>query len=165
MENIKLAIEELGARTGLEMSLDENGSCTLELADGRVVVLQLRENLDELDLVALLGEVPDDLRADVFTRLLAANYYWRETLGATLSWNPEMEQVVLAYPFPLANATIDTLDSIFKRFLELQAAWKDRLAEFLSEGDDDAEEASMEDFEGEDAADDAEDRSDVIINP
>ena len=154
MEDIETALRELGEKNGFEISLDENDACTLALADGRPVVLQLRAALNELDFVAILGGVPDDRRADVFADLLSANYYWQETLGATLSWNPALEQVVLIYPFPLADATPESLGSTFERFLELQAAWKDRLSELASNED-------------EPVGDDAEggDPSDMIINP
>ena len=124
-------LKEIGARNGLEIALDENRACTLELSDGRAVLLQERAALNELDFVATLGEVPEDVRAEVFADLLAANFYWRQTLGATLSWNAELEQVTLIYPFPLADATPESLETIFSRFLELQAAWKDRLSELI----------------------------------
>ena len=133
MENLEQSLKELGSKIGFEIELDDNGACTLELADGRPLCIQRRANLNELDFVSLLGEVPDDVRADVFTDLLAANFYWQETLGATLSWNAGLEQVVLIYPFPLADATPGTLESIFTRFLELQAAWKDRLDEMIAD--------------------------------
>ena len=131
MDNLNLALQELGAKIGFEIALDENGACTLELADGRPLLLQERPNLNELDFVATLGEVPEDVRAEVFADLLAANFYWRQTLGATLSWNAELEQVTLIYPFPLSDATPESLETIFSRFLELQAAWKDRLSELI----------------------------------
>ena len=35
MLDIKQVLKEIGAKNGLEMSLDENGACSLELADGR----------------------------------------------------------------------------------------------------------------------------------
>ena len=155
MDNLNLALQELGAKIGFEIALDENGACTLELADGRPLLLQERPNLNELDFVAILGGVPDDRRGDVFADLLSANYYWQETLGATLSWNPALEQVVLIYPFPLADATPESLESTFERFLELQAAWKDRLAELASDED---EPVGGDDTEGGDP-------SDMIINP
>ncbi|MBQ2629761.1 MAG: type III secretion system chaperone [Kiritimatiellae bacterium] len=155
MEDIETELRELGEKNGFDISLDENDACTLELADGRPVVLQLRAALNELDFVAILGGVPDDRRADVFADLLSANYYWQETLGATLSWNPALEQVVLIYPFPLADATPESLESTFERFLELQAAWKDRLAELASDED---EPVGGDDSEGGDP-------SDMIINP
>ena len=142
MENLAMALKELGEKNGFDIALDDNGACTLELADGRAFCLQERANVNELDFVAILGEVPEDVRATVFTELLSANFYWQETLGATLSWNADLEQVVLIYPLPLADATQGTLESIFTRFLELQAAWKDRLEELVAsvqKADDDAE--------------------------
>ena len=155
MENIAQTLKDLGEKIGFEIALDDNGTCTLELEDGRPILLQERANLDELDFVAILGDVPDAVRAEVFTDLLAANFYWKETLGATLSWNVDLQQVVLIYPLPLANATPSTLETIFSKFLELQAAWKDRLADMIADasGADVAEEPASADASG------------LIINP
>ena len=141
MDNLDQALKELGVKIGFDIALDEHGSCTLELADGRPLLLQERPELNELDFVVTLGEVPEEVRAEVFTDLLAANFYWRQTLGATLSWNLDLEQVTLIYPFPLADATVESLEAIFPRFLELQASWKERLATLIDRaqqgGDDD----------------------------
>ena len=155
MENIAQTLKELGEKIGFEIALDDNGTCTLELEDGRPILLQERANLDELDFVAILGDVPDAARAEVFTDLLAANFYWKETLGATLSWNVDLQQVVLIYPLPLANATPSTLETIFSKFLELQSAWKDRLADMIAD-------ASETDVAEEPAAADP---RELIINP
>ena len=159
MENLAQAIKELGQKNGFNLALDDNGTCSLELADGRPLVLQERVNLNELDFVALLGEVPDAAHADVFRELLAANFYWEKTLGATLSWNADLEQVVLIYPLPLADATAETLDSIFKRFLELQAAWKERLEGLVAEASANAE------ADDDDEADTFAGNDDMVINP
>ena len=155
MENIAQTLKDFGEKIGFEIALDDNGTCTLELEDGRPILLQERANLDELDFVAILGDVPDAVRAEVFTDLLAANFYWKETLGATLSWNVDLQQVVLIYPLPLANATPSTIETIFSKFLELQAAWKDRLADMVADasGADVAEEPASADASG------------LIINP
>ena len=161
MENLEKSLKELGEKIGFDIALDADGACTLELADGRPLIIQERANLDELDFVSVLGEVPDALRAEVFTALLSANFYWSKTLGATLSWDPGLEQVVIIYPLPLANATSETLENVFQRFLELQAAWKDRLAKMVADAED---EANVPDNG---AADDEEpsNSSDLIINP
>ena len=155
MENIAQTLKDLGEEIGFEIALDDNGTCTLELEDGRPILLQERANLDELDFVAILGDVPDAARAEVFTDLLAANFYWKETLGATLSWNVDLQQVVLIYPLPLVDATPSTIETIFSKFLELQAAWKDRLADMVADasGADVAEEPASADASG------------LIINP
>lgn len=160
MENLALALKELGEKIGFDIELDGNGACTLMLADERPLCIQERANLNELDFVSLLGEVPEDVRAAVFADLLSANFYWQETLGATLSWNADLEQVALIYPFPLADATPGTLESIFTRFLELQAAWKDRLDEMIAAAREDADNEESDD-------DDDAPSSDIplVINP
>ena len=66
MKEVKSVLKELGVKNGLEMDLDENGACTFELADGRVMLIQERADLGELDFVATLGPVPEEVRADVF---------------------------------------------------------------------------------------------------
>jgi hypothetical protein len=158
MKEIEATLKEIGSKSGLDIALDENGACTLELADGRVLILQERADLNELDFVANLGTVPEEARAEVFTALLAANFYWNETLGATLSWNTDLEEAVLIYPIPLADATPESIETIFKRFVELQAAWSDRLSNLVAaaqedEPDDDADDNSVADDSG------------LIINP
>ena len=132
MDSIAMALREIGAKTGLAIEPDENGACTLELADGRPLVIQGRA--DEIDFVAALGEVPEEARAAVFERLLAANFYWKGTLGATLSWNDDLGQAVLIYPIPIADADPSAVADLFERFLELQSAWRDRLAELVADG-------------------------------
>ena len=161
MENLEKSLKELGEKIGFDIALDADGACTLELADGRPLIIQERANLDELDFVSVLGEVPDALRAEVFTALLSANFYWSKTLGATLSWDAGLEQVVIIYPLPLANATYETLENVFKRFLELQAAWEDRLAEMVAE----AENEPVGEAADDDADDEPTNASDLIINP
>ena len=161
MTELKATLEGIGSKSGLDIALDENGSCTLELADGRVIVLQERADLNELDFVANLGTVPEETRAEVFTALLAANFYWNETLGATLSWNADLEEAVLIYPLPLADATPESVETIFTRFIELQAAWSDRLAGLVAAAqEDDADEPDDEDEDYGEAPGDG-----LIINP
>ena len=132
MQEIESTLKKIGAKNGLEIALDENGACTLELADGRVMLLQERADLNELDFVVTLGPVPEDVRAPVFTELLAANFYWQETFGATFSWNADLEEVVLIYPLPLADATAESVETVFGQFIDLQAAWAARLAEKIA---------------------------------
>ena len=161
MKETGLILKELGESYGLEMALDENGACTLELSDGRVMLIQERADLDELDFVATLGPVPEEKRAAVFTELLAANFYWDETFGATISWNTDLDEVVIMYPLSLADATPKTVETIFARFLELQSAWADRLAGLVAGAQDGGDE---EDEDGESGENDADwEDSDLII--
>ena len=158
MEDVGLILKKLGESNGLEMSLDENGACTLELSDGRIMLIQERADLDELDFIATLGPVPEGKRAAVFTDLLAANFYWNETFGATISWNSDLDEAVIMYPLNLADATAESVETIFSRFLELQSAWADRLAGLVAG----AQESGSDVGEDGENDDDSED-SDLII--
>ena len=154
MKEVGLILNKLGESNGLEMALDENGACTLELSGGRILLIQERAGLDELDFVATLGPVPEEKRAAVFTELLAANFYWNETFGATISWNSDLDEAVIMYPLNLADATAESVETIFSRFLELQSAWADRLAGLVAgaqESDDDVGEDGENDADGEDS--------------
>ena len=153
MKETGLILKKLGESYGLEMTLDENGACTLELSNGRVMLIQERANLDELDFVATLGPVPEEKRAAVFTELLAANFYWDETFGATISWNTDLDEVVIMYPLSLADATPKSVETIFARFLELQSAWADRLAGLVAGAQDGGDEEDENGESGEKEAD------------
>jgi hypothetical protein len=158
MKEIKLVLKEIGGKHGLEMNLDENGACTLDLADGRIMLVQERPGLDELDFVATLGPVPEEARAAVFTELLSANFYWNETYGATISWNADLEEAVIMYPLRLDDATAESVETVFNRFLELQSAWAERFAGLIAK----AQEPEGEDADEEDPSDGNND-SDLII--
>ena len=160
MTELEEALKEIGARNGLEIALDENRACTLELSDGRVMLLQERADMDELDFVATLGPVPDEIRADVFTELLSANFYWKETFGATISWNADLEEVVMIYPLPLAGATPKSVETVFTRFVELQDAWARRLAGMIADAQEREPEEPDEGEEEEEAV-----KDDLIITP
>ena len=150
MDDIATALEALGRKIGIRIEPDENGTCALELADGRTLVVQRRAGADELDFVATLGEVPEAARAAVFERLLAANFYWKGTLGATLSWNAALEEVVLIFPLPLADATPESVETVFARFVDLQSAWAARFAALVAAARDIGPDADDDDS-GEDA--------------
>ena len=166
MTELEEALKEIGARNGLEIALDENRACTLELADGRVMLLQERANLSELDFMATLGPVPDEIRAEVFTELLSANFYWNETFGATISWNADLEEAVIIYPLSLADLTPESVETIFNRFVELQSAWAERFAELVANAQDEESDAEDEDGEDDEDREESEDANDdLIINP
>lgn len=133
------------------------------------MLLQERADLNELDFVTTLGPVPPEARAAVFTELLSANFYWQETFGATLSWNADLGEVVLIYPLQLAGVTAESLETVFTRFIDLQAVWLERFAAMTAGAKDSAPGGGGEDGEdpedAEDNGDDDGDGKDLIINP
>jgi len=145
MDDVKKTLQEIGAKNGVEIVFDDAGACALSLADDRFLQIQVREGLGEVDFVATLGTVPDEVRGAVFQALLAANYYWKETLGATLSWHLDLEQVVLSYPISCQTTDAATLETAFGNFLKLQEEWAMRLQGDIAE----AQARAKEDEDGE----------------
>ena len=150
MNGIEEILKGIGERNGLEMAFDKNGACPLELEDGRVMILQERADLNELDFVATLGSVPVEARQEVFTRLLAANFYWNETFGATISWNADLEEAVIIYPLQLDGATPEAVETILTRFVELQASWARRFAGMVASAQEHASGETEDDDEEDD---------------
>lgn len=149
MDDVKNVLRGIGAANGVKIEFDDAGACALPLADGRFLQIQIREGLGEVDLVATLGEVPEEVRGPVFQALLAANYYWKETLGATLSWHLELEQAILSYPIPYGTTDEATLGTAFGNFLKLQEEWAQRLRDDIAEAQAQAEEDGQDDDPGE----------------
>lgn len=143
MDELKRALAEIGEANGIAINLDDAGACDLQTIDGGVVHVQYRAAIEELDFVAPLGEVPEQAEAFVYRALLAANFYWKETVGATLSYSEELDQVVLAYPVDVTTVDRKAIESIFESFMELRANWIRRLSDLVAEvtDEEDDEEA------------------------
>ena len=133
MDDVKSTLAEIGKKNGIEIVFDDAGACALPLEDDRFLQIQIREGLDEVDFVATRGGVPNEVRGAVFQALLAANYYWKETLGATLSGHQDLDQVILAYPIPYRTTDAATLETVFGNFLKLQSEWSLRLRGDIAE--------------------------------
>ena len=119
MENLAMALKELGEKNGFDIALDDNGACTLELADGRAFCLQERANVNELDFVAILGEVPEDVRAYVFTELEDGTGAYipineKKTAVFVLVENVENDMVANRYP-----SLFDAQQAMFRRYVEI----------------------------------------------
>ena len=65
-----------------------------------------------------------------------------------------------AYPLPLADATPESVETIFNRFVELQSAWAERFAEMVADAQDEDDGADDKDGEEGEGA-----KADLIINP
>lgn len=110
---------EFGQRVGLVgLAASEEGVCTLVIDEHWLLNLMANPNSQTFVLWMLLGEVPAPDRADILTRLLRANLFWRETEHATLSLMPDSETVVMVRELPLADLDAVALEAAVTRFVE-----------------------------------------------
>jgi Tir chaperone protein (CesT) family len=121
--------QELGKEVGLDgLQLDENGACTL-VFDGRVPVNSAIME-DAVVLHASLGVAPGARREAFLEMLLAANLFWLESDGATLSLEPISGEVLLARKLDSRELTVDGLREALDGFANAVDYWRERIAEF-----------------------------------
>jgi len=74
-------------------------------------------------LFARLGEAPRD-DAEFLESLLAANLFWQDTAGATLSLEPFSRMVILAVRQPVTEIhSVEALESAIEVFAQSAMAW------------------------------------------
>ena len=139
-DQIQTMLDEISSTEGTpRFDLSEDDGCTVSFGEGMMVRLQLRPQIPELDFTVPLGSVPEEKRADVYGALLASNFYWAETHGATLALEPETEQILLQYQENALTLTKERLQKTMEGFLSVAEEWKDRLDELVGESDMDGE--------------------------
>ena len=138
-ELVQKMFDEVTGRTGIpRIDLSEADSAALPFGEGMLLHVQYRKAIPEVVFTVPLGTVPQEKRAQVFERLLEANFYWIGTRGATLSYHADIEQVVLQYQEVVTHLTPDRLQSVLEGFLAVAIEWKETLAKLLEEAGEEA---------------------------
>lgn len=139
-ESVQMMFDEIAERTGMpRVDLSQDDSAVLPFGDEMLLHVQYRKEIPEVVFTVPLGRVPQSKKAEVYERLLAANFYWIQTQGATLGYQGELGAVVLQYQEGTDALTSERLQSVLEGFLSVAIKWKGLLAEFVDEaegGDD-----------------------------
>ena len=161
MENDKELVQKLfddvSARTGIpRIDLAENDSAALPFGEGMLLHVHYRAEIPEVDFTVPIGSVPKRKKASVYERLLAANFYWVSTHGATLSYQTELDEVIIQFREDTTNLTAERLQRVLEGFLSVAIKWKEMLAKMIEDADEEDDSDEDEDFdlaagEGQDA--------------
>ena len=126
-------LAEFGRQIGLDdLAFDDQGTAVLEF-DGRPVTLLAEEEADRLLLYAFPGLVAGD-PAQVFGRLLDANFLAGEEGGAVLSLVPGSDVVALHRALPAAGLDLPSLTTGLERMLADCDRWAGQLQGTPSSG-------------------------------
>jgi hypothetical protein len=147
MENNKKLVQktfdEVSARTGMpRIELADDDSAALPFGEGMLLYVHYRGEMPEVDFTVPIGSVPAMKKASVYERLLSANFYWVGTHGATLSYQCDLDEVIIQYREDAHNLNAERLQSVLEGFLAVAMKWKEKLAKMIEEADD--EEAGHE---------------------
>lgn len=131
-------LAEAGRVLGIDLSPDESGYLAVIVDAQCTLQLQCTEDGRQASLFCVIAELDDAALARIAPRLLAANYFWQATGGATLGHDPASGRLVLARALTIEPFLAQGSAQAAHRFVaELQAfadravAWQSQLPEWL----------------------------------
>ena len=136
-ELVQKLFDEVSARTGIpRIDLSDNDSAALPFGEGMLLHVHYRAEIPEVDFTVPIGTVPKRKKASVYERLLSANFYWVGTQGATLSYQDDLDEVIIQFREDTANLSVERLQSVLEGFLSVAIKWKEKLAKMIENADE-----------------------------
>ena len=143
-ELVQKLFDELSSRTGMpRIDLSEDNSAILPFGEEMLLYVHYRAEIPEVDFTVPIGSVPKRKKASVYERLLSANFYWAGTHGATLSYQEDLDEVIIQFREDTANLGVERLQSVMEGFLSVAMEWKGRLSKIIDGADEEAEEGGI----------------------
>ena len=122
-------VEDFGRRVGLDLKLDENGTCALAV-DGMNVTIQ---DVSEAYAVGIWGKIgappPEGLR-QLYEMMLDANHLFRATSGATISRDPESGDFYLCRLLDLRVLESEAFFQAVEKFVNTLETWQKVIADY-----------------------------------
>ena len=143
-ELVQKLFDELSSRTGMpRIDLSEDDSAILPFGEGMLLYVHYRAEIPEVDFTVPIGSVPKRKKASVYERLLSANFYWAGTHGATLSYQEDLDEVIIQFREDTTSLGVERLQSVMEGFLSVAMEWKGRLSKIIDGADEEAEEGGI----------------------
>ena len=126
-------LAQFGDNLGLPgLAPDEGGLCILTFDDLTVNFQQVPDR-EEAIVFARIGTLPTDASPAVLRALLAANLFWTDTRGLTLSLEPGDGGVIAAERLHLAGLEFPQFRRDIERFVRVAEVWQKEVADLLAE--------------------------------
>ena len=136
-ELVQKLFDEVSSRTGIpRIDLSDNDSAALPFGEGMLLHVHYRGEIPEVDFTVPIGSVPKGKKASVYERLLSANFYWVGTQGATLSYQDDLDEVIIQFREDTDNLSVERLQSVLEGFLAVAMKWKEKLAGMIENAHD-----------------------------
>lgn len=143
-ELVQKLFDELSSRTGMpRIDLSEDNSAILPFGEEMLLYVHYRAEIPEIDFTVPIGSVPKRKKASVYERLLSANFYWAGTHGATLSYQEDLDEVIIQFREDTTNLGVERLQSVMEGFLSVAMEWKGKLSKIIDGADEEAEEGGI----------------------
>ena len=143
-ELVQKLFDELSSRTGMpRIDLSEDNSAILPFGEEMLLYVHYRAEIPEVDFTVPIGSVPKRKKASVYERLLSANFYWAGTHGATLSYQEDLDEVIIQFREDTTNLGVERLQSVMEGFLSAAMEWKGKLSKIIDGADEEAEDGGI----------------------
>ena len=143
-ELVQKLFDELSSRTGMpRIDLSEDNSAILPFGEEMLLYVHYRAEIPEVDFTVPIGSVPKRKKASVYERLLSANFYWAGTHGATLSYQEDLDEVIIQFREDTTNLGVERLQSVMEGFISVAMEWKGKLSKIIDGADEEAEDGGI----------------------
>jgi hypothetical protein len=125
------SLKTLAARIGLsDIEPDEDGHWELATDEFSVHIESVAET-DSVFVYSLVGLMPEDPPVELLSHLLHANFFTRETAGATLGVDKFSDSIVLFVRWPQSELDHDSFEQRLLDFFEATDLWVKRIDGWL----------------------------------
>ena len=122
-------LKEFGQATGLgPLALDGNNLCRLVFDGNLTVDIELLPDGRRFYVHAVVGPLPGSGGPDLLRSLLGANLFGRETGGAVLALDPDLDELLLFREFDAAATDYDAFVAALEALLNALERWRKVLA-------------------------------------
>jgi hypothetical protein len=131
-EKAALLLEEFASSRNIaELAFGEDGDCALVDEHERVTHLQIDSDNGRLLCLAALGGLPSPAACppEILYDLLAENFCWGGSCGATLAIEAQSGQVILQRYLPVEDADAGAFSRFLDTFTRLVEYWEERFAQ------------------------------------
>ena len=128
MESSEL-IKSFGEHLGVELALDTDGACAIDV-DGLAVTINDLTEISSIALTGDLGEPPPENLEALYKALLEANHLFNGTAAATLSLDSSTGHFALCRVMPCVALDVDTFSLEVEHFVNVLETWTKIIANF-----------------------------------
>ena len=127
MEAVQKILASFGESLGISnLKFDEDNYCCL-LFDEVCINLEADVKTGQIFFNSPLGPIPENGDQAFFEMLLEANYFYRETGGASLAMNRDANIVQLIYSIPYQGLDLVQFEQIMESLVNLSESWTQKI--------------------------------------
>lgn len=126
-ERLHILLQDFcAANGGGRFELNDEGVCSLIMDDSAILNIAAQETTKEALIFAPLGTIPEDVRDNTLTEMLAYNFFPEEPAAFSFALQGK-DQVILTARYPVQSLSLTIFQDVLDRFIKQMKTWQERL--------------------------------------